>query len=444
MLIPVLPGTTPASRVRATVFGPANRKGWSSMEVVHERCAGLDVSKRDVKVCVRSPGKRRGSYAKSVSTFGSVTAEILRLRDHLITANVTLVVMEATGDYWKPFYYLLEHAPFQLMLVNPTHARNIPGRKSDVSDAQWLAELAAHGLVRGSFVPPPPIRVLRDLTRARVTLTQDRVREINRLDKVLEDAGIKLSSVASDILGVSGRAILDALVAGERDPRVLAALARMSLRNKTEQLTAALVGRFTEHHAFMVRLHLQLIDQLAAGIAELTARIDVMIEPFRPILKLLTTIPGVSDKVAVVIIAETGADMTRFPTAAHLASWAGVCPSQNESAGRTKSTSPRPGNSYIKAALGNAAMGAARTNGCYLQARYRRLAARSSALKALVAIEHSILVSVWNMITNNQSYHDLGGDYYARRDPAAAMRRIVRQANALGMNVRFDPIEQPI
>lgn len=237
--------------------------------------------------------------------------------------------------------------------------------------------------------------------------------------------------------------MLDALVAGERDPKVLAALAKMSLRNKTEQLTAALVGGFSDHHAFMVRLHLQLIDQLAAGVAELTARIDVMIEPFRPALKLLTTIPGVSNKVAVVIIAETGADMTRFPSAAQLASWAGVCPSQNESAGRTKSTSPRPGNSYIKAALGNAAMGAARTNGCYFQARYRRLAARSSPLKALVAVEHSILVSVWNMIANNQSYHDLGGDYYARRDPAAAMRRIVRQANALGMTVRFGPIEQP-
>lgn len=350
--------------------------------------------------------------------------------------------MEATGDYWKPFYYLLEHAPFELMLVNPTHARNIPGRKSDVSDAQWLAELAAHGLVRGSVVPPPPIRVLRDLTRTRVTLTQDRVREINRLDKVLEDAGIKLSSVTSDILGVSGRAMLEALVAGERDPRVLAALARMGLRNKTEQLAAALVGGFTDHHAFMVRLHLQLIDRLAAGIAALTARIDILIEPFRPVLKLLTTIPGVSDKVAVVIFAETGADMTRFPP--RRISRPGQCLPEPERIRRQDQIhQPTPGNSYIKAALGNAAMGAARTNGCYFQARYRRLAARSSALKARVAVEHSILVSVWNMITNNQNYHDLGGDYYTRRDPAAALRRIVRQANALGMAVRFDPIEQP-
>ncbi len=258
------------------------------MEVVHERCAGMDVSKRDVKVCVRSPGKRRGSYAKAVTTFGSVTAEILRLREHLITAGVTLVVMEATGDYWKPFYYLLEDGPFQVMLVNPAHARNLPGRKTDVSDAQWLAELAAHGLVRGSFVPPPPIRILRDLTRARVILTQDRVREINRLDKVLEDAGIKLSSVASDIMGVSGKAMLHALVDGERDPKVLAGLARMSLRNKTDQLAAALTGRFTDHHAFMVGLHLRLIEQLTVGIADLTNRIETLIDPYRPVLKLLT------------------------------------------------------------------------------------------------------------------------------------------------------------
>lgn len=237
--------------------------------------------------------------------------------------------------------------------------------------------------------------------------------------------------------------MLQALVAGERNPTVLAALARMSLRNKTEQLTAALTGRFTDHHGFMVRVHLQVIDQLSTGITELTDRIETVIEPYRNVMKLLTSIPGVSDKSAVVIIAETGADMSRFPTSAEPASWAGVRPGSHESAGRTKSTAPRPGNSYLKAALGNAAMGAARTNGSYFQARYRRLAARSTALKALVAVEHSILTAVWNMITKEQPYHELGGDYYARRDPAAAMRRIVRQANALGMTVRFDPIEHP-
>ena len=412
------------------------------MEVVHQRCAGLDVSKRDVKVCVRAPGKRRGSYVKSVSTFGSVTAEILRLRDHLTEAQVTLVVIEATGDYWKPFYYLLEGGQFEVMLVNPAHARNLPGRKTDVSDAQWLAELGAHGLVRGSFVPPQPIRELRDLTRARVTLTRDRAREINRLEKVLEDAGIKLSSVATDILGVSGRAMLEALVSGQNDPVALAALARMSLRNKTNQLTAALTGRFTNHHAFLVRLHLQVIDQLAASVAQLTERIEAVIEPYRPAIKLLKTIPGVSDLSAVAIIAETGADMSRFPTAAHLSSWAGVCPGHHQSAGRVGSTSTRPGNAHLKAALGNAAMGAARTNGCYLQSRYRRRASRSTRLKALVAIEHAILTSVWHMLTTGRPYRDLGGDYYARRDPEATKRRIIRQANDIGLTVRFDPVAQ--
>ena len=378
---------------------PAETEGRVVMEVVHQRCAGLDVSKRDVKVCLRVPGKRRGSYVKPVSTFGSVTGEILRLREHLTAEQVTLVVMEATGDYWKPFYYLLEGGPFEVMLVNPAHARNLPGRKTDVSDAQWLAELGAHGLVRGSFIPPQPIRELRDLTRARVTLTRDRAREINRLEKVLEDAGIKLSSVATDILGVSGRAMLDALVSGQKDPVVLAALARMSLRNKTDQLTAALTGRFTDHHAFLVRLHLQVIDQLAASVAELTERIEAVIEPFRPAIKLLKTIPGISDRSAVAILAETGADMSRFPTAAHLASWAGVCPGHHQSAGRVGSTSTRPGNAHLKAALGNAAMGAARTNGCYLQSRYRRRASRSTPLKALVAVEHAILTSIWHMLT---------------------------------------------
>jgi len=413
------------------------------MEVVHERCAGMDVSKRDAKVCLRTPGARRGSYAKAVSTFGSVTAEILRLRDHLVEANVTLVVMEATGAYWKPFYYLLEDAPFEVMLVNPAHAKGLPGRKTDVSDAQWLAELGAHGLVRGSFVPPQPIRELRDLTRTRATLTRDRAREINRLEKLLEDAGIKLSSVATDILGVSGRAMLDALVDGQRDPAVLADMARMSLRKKTAQLTLALRGRFTDHHGFLVRLHLQVIDGLAAAIQELTRRITTTLESFQETLRLLTTIPGVSDRVAATIVAETGADMTRFPTAAHLASWAGVCPGHHESAGRISSTATRPGNAHLKAALGNAAMGAARTDGCYLQARYRRRAARSTRLKALVATEHAILTSVWHMLSTRQPYNDLGGDYYLRRDPEAAKRRIIRQANNLGLTVRFDPVAGP-
>ena len=325
------------------------------MDLIHPRCAGIDISKRDAKVCVRVASSGRAKAKSTVTTWGAVTNRILALRDHLIAEEVTLVVMEATSDYWKPFYYLLEDAPFELMLVNARHAKNIPGRKTDVSDAAWLAQLGAHGLVRGSFVPPEPIRQLRDLTRTRTTLTRDRAREIQRLEKLLEDAGIKLSSVASDITGVSGRAMLEALIEGERDPITLADLAKRRLRSKIPELTEALTGRFSAHHAFLTRMHLDLIDNYTVALDELTTRIEVVMEPFRAARDLIVTIPGISTYVADVIIAETGADMSRFPTAGHLASWAGTCPGSNESAGRIKSTRTRPGNPYLKGALGVAA-----------------------------------------------------------------------------------------
>ena len=345
------------------------------MDVVHRRCAGIDISKRDAKVCVRIVGEGRARAASTVTTWGAVTNQVLELRDHLIGEQVSLVVMEATSDYWKPFYYLLEDGPFEVMLVNARHVKNLPGRKTDVSDAQWLAELGAHGLVRGSFVPPAPIRQLRDLTRTRTTVTRNRAREIQRLEKLLEDAGIKLSSVASDISGVSGRLMLDALIAGERDPVELAELAKRRLRSKIPELTEALTGRFGDHHAFLAQVHLDLIDQHTRAIEELTDRIEVVIEPFRGDRDLLVTIPGISTLVADVIVAETGADMAQFPTAAHLASWAGTCPGSNESAGRVKSTHTRPGNPYLKGALGIAAMSAARGRDTYLGAKYRRVAA---------------------------------------------------------------------
>src|SRR5215218_10453250 len=264
----------------------------SIMEIVHSRCAGMDVSKRDAKVCVRVAGRGRRKTVETVSTWSSTTNAILRLREHLIEQRVSLVVMEATGDYWKPFYYLLEDAGFEVMLVNARQVKNLPGRKSDVSDAAWLAQLGAHGLVRGSFVPPAPIRELRDLTRARTMMTRERGREIQRLEKLLEDAGIKLSSVASDITGVSGRAMLRALIAGQRDPAVLADLARRRMRSKIPALTEALTGRFTEHHAFLAGVHLDLIDRHTAAIEEITARIEVVIEPFQPFRELICTIPG--------------------------------------------------------------------------------------------------------------------------------------------------------
>jgi transposase len=411
------------------------------MDLVHPRCAGIDVSKRDAKVCVRIAGRGRGGATSSVTTWGSVTNQVLALRDHLIGEQVTLVVLEATGDYWKPFYYLLEDGPFEVMLVNARHVKNLPGRKSDVSDAAWLAQLGAHGLVRASFVPPEPIRQLRDLTRTRTAVVRERGREIQRLEKLLEDAGIKLSSVASDITGVSGRAMLAALIEGQRDPVALAELARRRLRSKIPELTEALTGRFSDHHAFLTHLHLDLIDQHTRVVDEITARIEVVIEPFQAARDLLVTIPGVSTTIADVIIAETGADMTRFPTAAHLASWAGTCPGSNESAGRVKSTHTRPGNPYLKGALGIAAMSAARSKNTYLSAKYRRLASRRGPLKALVAVEHAILTATWHMITNGVLYEDPGSDFYTRRNPDKAKQRAVDQLNKIGYTVTLTPLQ---
>jgi len=375
-----------------------------------------------------------------------MTNQVLGLREHLIEARVTLVVMEATSDYWKPFYYLLEDGPFELMLVNARHVKNIPGRKSDVSDASWLAQLGAHGLVRGSFVPPQPIRALRDLTRTRTLITRSRSAEIQRLEKLLEDAGIKLSAVASDITGVSSRAMLEAMISGQHDPAVLADLAKRRLRSKIPALTEALTGRFSEHHGFLARVHLDLIDQHTAALDELTARIEVVIAPFRHVRDLLITIPGISEGVADVVIAETGADMTRFPTAAHLASWAGTSPGSNESAGRVKSTHTRPGDPYLKGALGIAAMSITRhadTSG-YLGAKYRRVASRRGPMKAIVAVERAILTATWNMITTDTTYQDPGADYFIKRNPAKARQRAIDQLTKTGYDVTLSPLEPAV
>ncbi len=410
------------------------------MDLLHPRCAGLDVSKRDAKLCVRVASGTRAAARSTVTTWGSVTNQVLALREHLIAEQVTLVVMEATGDYWKPFYYLLEDAPFEVELVNARHAKNIPGRKTDVSDAAWLAQLGAHGLVRGSFVPPEPIRQLRDLTRTRTMMVRERAKEIQRLEKLLEDAGIKLSSVASDISGVSGRLMLDALIAGQRDPGELADLAKRRMRSKIPALTEALTGRFTEHHAFLARVHLDLIDQRSHAIAELTTRIEVVIEPFRGARDLIVSIPGISVLVADVIVAETGADMSRFPSAGHLASWAGTCPGSNESAGRIKSTKTRPGNPYLKGALGVAAMSAARSHDSYLAAKYRRIASRRGPVKAIVAVEHAMLIAIWNMISNGVFYDDLGGEYFTKLNPDKTKNRALNQLRQMGYAVTLNPL----
>jgi transposase len=408
------------------------------MDIIHERAAGMDISKRDAKVCVRVPGTRAGTYTSKVTTWGATTQSILELREFLEREHVTTVVMEATSDYWKPFFYLLEET-LPVMLVNAKAARNIPGRKTDVSDATWLAQLAAHGLLRASFVPPEPIRELRDLTRARALATRDRAREIQRLEKFLESSGIKLSSVVSDLTGVSSRDMLEALINGERNPNVLAAMARGTMRSKIPALVDALTGRFKPHHAFMARLHLDQIDAHNRTIEALTARIEEAMEPFRDAREALATIPGVSYRIAEVIIAETGADMTVFETPGRLASWAGVCPSANESAGRIKSAHIMPGNKYLKGALGTAAMSAAQSKNTYLNAKYHRLTARSGRNKALVAIAHSILTAAWHMFTNGECYTDPGADRFTRINPARAKNNAIKQLNNLGYDVTITP-----
>lgn len=408
------------------------------MDVMHERAAGMDISKRDAKVCVRLPGARPGQFTKQVSTYGSTTNEILRLRTDLETAEVSVVVMEATGDYWKPFFFVLAET-LNVELVNAAQAKNIPGRKTDVSDAAWLAELAAHDLLRASFVPPEPIRQLRELTRTRTALTQERTREYARIEKGLEDSGIKLSAVASSLKTESSKRILEALVAGERDPKVLAGLVHVSMLKKSAALVEALTGRFSDHHAFMVRIHLDRIDQIDATIEQINDRIDQVMEPFQLARELLSTIPGISARVADVIIAEIGTDMSVFPTAGQLASWAGLSPSQNESAGRVKATTTRPGNRYLKNSLGIAAMSVSRSQTTYLAEKYRRISSHAGRLKALVALEHTLLVIIWNMLKNGVAYTELGPDYYANRNPEKTKNRALRQLQSLGYEVRITP-----
>lgn len=408
----------------------------SDLEVVHQRCAGMDISKSDAKVCVRTPGRRAGQFHRETLTFGATRAEVLRLRQWLEEQRVELVVMEATGQYWRPFYFVLEET-LPVQLVNAKQARNIPGRKSDVSDAAWLATLASYGLLRASFVPPEEIRQLRDLTRTRSHLAQERVREFSRIENELEDTGVKLSVVASDLTTKSCRRMLEAIIAGESDPRTLADLALGSMRKKTPQLIEALNGSVKEHHRFMLRLHLDRVDEIDAMISRLEERIEQVSEPFQLAREALQTIPGISTTIAEAIIAEIGVDMTRFPTSGHLASWAGVCPSQNESAGRVGSSRPRPGNRYLKAALGIAALSASRSKNSYLAARYRRIKRgdRKRSQKALVALERTILVAVFNLIRDGVAFNELGNSYYDTLNPERIKNKAIRQLRTLGYEV---------
>lgn len=408
------------------------------MDVYAERVAGLDIGKADLKACVRTPSGPH-SRSQQVRTFQTTTAGILDLAEWLTAEQVTVVGMESTGVYWKPVFYLLE-GQFTCWLFNPQQVKNAPGRKTDVTDAQWLAKITETGLVRPSFIPPEPIRQLRDLTRYRASIVRDRTRDKQRLLAVLEDAGIKLSTVATDVFGVSGRAILAALIDGNSDALELADLARGRLRSKLPVLIEALAGRFTPHHARLVTLMLTQIDTDTARIAELDSHIAQAMPPFDAAHRRLITIPGISHTAAAAIIAEIGTDMTRFATPADLVSWAGVCPGNNESAGIRRTAPRRRGNRHLRAILYESAAAAARTKNTYLADKYHRLAHRRGSKRALVALSRIILQTCWHLITTNTDYHDLGPDYLTNlRNPHQRLKDLTHQLNKLGYTVTLTP-----
>jgi transposase len=406
------------------------------MDPLIDRVAGLDVHKATVVATVRTPGAD-GSRVSRTETFGTMTADLIALRDWLHAHGVTHVALESTGVYWKPIYYVLEDT-FQLLLINMLELKHVPGRKTDVKDSEWLAQLLECGLLKASFVPPPAIRELRDITRYQVQQVRDRAREVNRLCKVLEDAGIKLTSVATDVLGVSGRAMVEALVAGTTDATVLAELARGKLRAKLPALRRALEGRFRRHHAFLVEQILAKIDFLDETLDRLTAELDERLAPFAPMLANLDTIPGVNRATAVSIIAETGGDMARFPTAGHLCSWGGMCPGHDESAGKRRSGKTRTANRYLRAALIQSALGASHTKGTALQARYHRVKRHRGHKKAIVAVGHQILEIAFYLMRDGGTYDELGADYFDRRHTDRTVRRHVRQLEALGFHVTIE------
>jgi transposase len=407
------------------------------MERLIERCCGLDVHRDTVAACVRVPGAH-GQREQHVRTFGTTTAELLVLRDWLEAHGVTHVAMESTGVYWKPVFYVLEEA-FACLLVNAAHIKQVPGRKTDVLDCIWIAQLLEHGLLRGSFVPPAPIRELRDLTRHRKVLIQERQRAANRLHKLLQDAGLKLASVATDILGVSGRAMLGALVEGTTDPAVLADLARGKLRKKLPALRQALAGRFRPHHAFLVGQLLTHVDYLDEAITTVSEEIEARLAPFEAHLTRLDTVHGIARRTAEVIIAEIGVDMTVFPSEHHLASWAGICPGNNESAGKHKSGKTRKGDRWLRTALVEAAAAAIRTKDSALGARYRRVMRHRGHKKAVVAVAHAMLRAVYHILADGTPYRDLGPDYYDRRHAQRVTRRAIELLERQGYRVVLEP-----
>jgi transposase len=388
----------------------------------------LDVHKKTVVACVVTPA------GQETRSFGTMTADLLSLADWLLTCGCTHVAIESTGDYWKPVFNILE-GTCEVILVNAQHVKTVPGRKTDVKDAAWLAELLQHGLLRASFIPPVAQRELRDLTRYRSTCIRERVTLINRVQKLLEDANIKLAAVASDIMGVSGRAILAALIAGHTDPRTLAELAKGRLRSKREPLAKALEGRVKPHHRFVLTELLCQIDSLDETVARFDAQIQAISGPFEEAVGLLDTIPGIARHTAEMIVAEIGTDMSRFPNVDHLASWAGVAPGNYESAGKRASGKTRKGNRFLRTTLVQAAHAAARTKGTYLSAQYRRLAARRGKKRAILAVAHSMLMMAYYMIQRQEPYRESGADFFDRLQPADTARRLIKRLESLGYQV---------
>lgn len=408
------------------------------MEVLYPNCAGLDVHKETVVACSRCV--IAGKVVRAVRTFKTTTSDLLALSEWLGSLGCTHIVMEATGVYWKPVWNILSDGDFELILANAAHVKNVPGRKTDVNDATWLADLLAHGLIRGSFVPDTQTQEQRGLLRTRKQLTRERTSHVQRLQKTLEAANIKLDSVISDIIGTSGRAMIEALIAGESNPAKLAALADRRIKAAPATLAEALRGRVTKHHRFLLRLHLEQIDALDRAIAEIDTEVEANLDPFRPLIPVLTSIPGIGELAARVLLAEIGIDMSRFPTAGHLISWAGLCPKNDESAGKRRSNRMRKGAPWLKTTLIQCAWAGARKKGSYLQAQFHRLRARRGAKKAIGAVAASMLTAAYHMIANGTFYQDLGADHFERRAKPTQIKRLVAKLQNLGYEVEITPL----
>jgi len=404
------------------------------MQVVHERCCGLDVHKKNITACIITP------EGKETRTFGTMTSDILELTEWIKGNGVTHVAMESTGVYWKPIYNLLELEEIELLVVNAQHIKAVPGRKTDVKDAEWIADLLRHGLLQGSYIPSREQRELRELVRYRKSLVEERAREVNRLQKVLEGCNIKLSSVVSDITGVSGRAMIEAIINNIEDPKLLAQLARGKMKNKRKNLEQALYGLIGHHQKKLLSAQLKHIDFLDDQIKQLDQEIGERLRPFEEELNLLQTIPGVGKRTAEQLVAEIGTNMGRFPSSAHLSSWAGMAPGNNESAGKRKSGRTRKGNRHVRSGLVQAARAAARNKDNYLSAQYHRIAARRGSNRAAVAVGHSILVIAYHMLKRHQPYNELGSNYFDKRKAHAVLNKSVKRIEALGFKVTLEQV----